>query len=182
MDSRIKLLGHAPHPMLVMFPLGALGFSVASDALHICLGQRRYATAARQALDFSLATAVLAAPFGTIDWLALPSATRARRIGLWHGVGNAALLGLLATSRLLRARRDDSRAAKWLSAGGFLLAGVTGWLGAELVEHHRVGIPEGAREDESGEDARGSLPYSDEQPTLPGFRSEQAAEHARARE
>jgi hypothetical protein len=38
MESRVKLLGHAAHPMLVMFPLGALGFSVASDALHSCPG------------------------------------------------------------------------------------------------------------------------------------------------
>jgi uncharacterized membrane protein len=176
MDSRIKLLGHAPHPMLVMFPLGALGFSVASDALHTCVGHRRYAEAARQALDFTLATALLAAPFGTIDWLATPRATRARRIGLWHGVGNAALLGLLATSRLLRSRRHDSAAAKWLSAGGFLLAGVTGWLGAELVEHHRIGIPEAAGDAALGEAAPGSLPFSDEQPTLPGFRSQQSVE------
>jgi uncharacterized membrane protein len=78
MESRSKVLGHAAHPMLVMFPLGALGFSVASDALHRRLGQPRYGDAARLALDFSLATAVLAAPFGTIDWLSIRVAPRAR--------------------------------------------------------------------------------------------------------
>jgi uncharacterized membrane protein len=177
MDSRIKVLGHAPHPILVMFPLGALGFSVASDALHTWLGERRYAEAAKQAIDFGLATSALAAPFGTLDWLAIPMATRAKRIGLWHGLGNVALLGLFATSRLLRSRRADEPAAKWLSAGGLLLAGVTGWLGAEMVERHLIGIP-----DEAREEAAGSLPFSDEAPTLPGFHSAAVAERAPAGE
>lgn len=183
MDSRIKVLGHAPHPMLVMFPLGALGFSVASDALHTCLGARRYAEAARQAIDFGLATGVVAAPFGTIDWLAIPRGTRAKRLGLWHGLGNAALLGLFAASRLLRSRRVDDPAAKWLSAGGLLLAGVAGWLGAELVEHHGIGIPEGVLAGAAaGDDSAGALPFSDEAPTLPGFRSERAVGRVPARE
>jgi hypothetical protein len=108
---------------------------------------------------------------GTIDWLAIPKATRAKRIGLWHGLGNAALLGMFAASRLRRARRADDPAAKWLSAGGLLLAGLTGWLGAELVEHHRIGIQDDARED-----APSSLPFSDDAPTLPGVRAERAAE------
>jgi uncharacterized membrane protein len=182
MDSRSKLLGHAPHPMLVMFPLGALGFSVASDALHTFLGERRYAQAARQAIDFGLATSVLAAPFGTIDWLAIPKGTRAKRLGLWHGLGNAALLGLFAASRLLRSRRDDEPTAKWLSAGGLLMAGVTGWLGAELVEHHGIGIPEEVLTQGMPREDAGTLPFSDEAPTLPGFRYQRAAERAPARE
>jgi uncharacterized membrane protein len=178
MDSRTKLLGHAVHPMLVMFPLGAFGFAVASDALHTCLGQRRYAHAARQALDFGIATAALAAPFGTLDWLSIPRSTRPRRLGLWHGLGNVALLGLFAASRVLRARREDDAGAKWLAAGGFLLAGVTGWLGAELVEHHRIGIP-----DEARDDTPSSLPFSDDAPTLPGFGSrERAADRLAARD
>lgn len=177
MESRTKVFGHAVHPMLVMFPLGAFGFSVASDALHTWLGQPRYAQAARQALDFGLASALLAAPFGTVDWLAVPRATRPRRLGLWHGLTNVALLGLFAASRAVRARREDAATAKWLSAGGFMLAGVSGWLGAELVEHHRIGIP-----DEAREDAPKSLPFSEEAPTLPGFRSERAKQPLPARE
>jgi uncharacterized membrane protein len=92
-------------------------------------------------------------------------ATRAKRIGLWHGLGNTAVLGLFGASRLLRSRRNDDVRAKWLSAGGFLLAGVTAWLGAELVERHRIGIHDDARQD-----APSLLPVS-EQPTLPGFRT-----------
>jgi len=167
MESRIKLLGHAAHPILVTFPLGALGFSVASDLLHTLRGERRYAEAAAQSLDFGLATALVAAPFGTIDWFAIRSSTRAKRVGLWHGLGNVAVLGLFAASRALRARRNDDVRAKWLSAGGFLLTGVTAWLGGELVERHRIGV-----QDDAHEDASSSLSSSDDQPTLRGYRSE----------
>jgi uncharacterized membrane protein len=171
MESRIKVLGHGAHPLLVTVPLGALTFSVASDALHTLRGDRRYADAARQALDFGLVTALVAAPFGTIDWFAIPSTTRAKRVGLWHGLGNLAVLGVFAASRALRARRSDDVRAKWLSAGGYLLAGVTAWLGAELVERHRIGV-----QDDAHENASSSLSRTDEPPTLPGFRSELGVE------
>lgn len=175
MESRIKILGHSAHPMLVTLPLGALTFSVASDLLHTCLGQRRYAEAATQALDFGLATAVVAAPFGSIDWFGIRPGTRAKRVGLWHALGNTGVLGLFAASRLLRARRNDDVRAKWLSAGGFMLAGVTAWLGAELVERHRIGVHDNAHED-----APNSLLPSDEQPTLPGLGSNIGVERAPA--
>lgn len=183
MESRTKVLGHAVHPMLVMFPLGAFGFAVASDALHTGFGQARYTHAARQAIDFGIATSVLAAPFGSIDWFAIPGSTRPKRLGLWHGLGNVALLGLFAASRVLRARRADDARAKWLAAGGLVLAGVTGWLGAELVEHHRIGIPDEGIEDDARGDVPGSLPFSDDAPTLPGFSARQRdAQRQRARE
>jgi uncharacterized membrane protein len=174
MESRVKFLGHAVHPMLVMFPLGALGFSVASDALHSWSGQRRYADAATQALDFGLASAVLAAPVGAVDWLAVKPGSRAKRVGLWHALGNVAVLGLFATSRWLRSSREVPAAAKWLSAGGFLLTGVTAWFGAELVERHGIGIP---GKDE--EDAPSSLAESEDQPTLPGVRLKPSSPNSR---
>jgi uncharacterized membrane protein len=144
MESRIKLMGHPVHQMLVAFPLGAFGFSVAADTLHTFSGDSRHAAAAEQALDFALASAALAAPFGVIDWLAIPSGTRAKQVGLWHGIGNVAMLGLLATSRWMRSRRDGSMAAKCLSGAAFMLSGVTAWLGGELVDRHGIGVDDDA--------------------------------------
>src|SRR5690606_9177269 len=94
MESRTQVLGHAAHPILVTVPIGALTFSVVSDLLHTWSGERRHAEAATQALGFGLMTAAVAAPFGTIDWLAIRPSTRAKRVGLWHGLGNVAVLGL----------------------------------------------------------------------------------------
>jgi uncharacterized membrane protein len=162
MESRVKLLGHAVHPMLVMFPLGAFGFSVTSDLLHGWSGERRHAEAATLALDFGLAASLAAAPVGFIDWIAVKPRSRAKRVGLWHALGNGAVLGLFAASRWLRSSRRVPAAARWLSAGGFLLTGVTAWLGAELVERHGVGVP-----GKDAEDAPSSLAAS-QRATLPG--------------
>jgi uncharacterized membrane protein len=162
MESRAKLFGHPVHQMLVTFPIGAFGFSVASDALHGYLGKRKFAHAATQALDFGLISAALAVPFGAADFLAIPRGTRARRVGLWHAIGNVAMLGLFGASRVLRARGGSPSAAKWLSGSAFMLSGVTAWLGGELVDRHGIGV-------ELEEHAPKSLPISEDAPTLPGF-------------
>jgi uncharacterized membrane protein len=169
MESRAKLLGHPVHQMLITFPIGAFGFSVASDALHTFSGERRYAEAATQALDFGLVTAALAIPFGAVDWFAIPHRTRAKRVGLWHALGNTAVVGLLGASRLLRARGDRSSAAKWLSGAGFLLSGVTAWLGGELVDRHGIGVHDEYAIDPFGNDTQAPPSFSDDAPTLPGL-------------
>ncbi len=140
MESRVQLLGHPAHQILVEFPVGALGFAVTCDALHSVTGRAEFASAARHALDFGLVTASLAAPFGLVDWLAIPSRTRAKRVGAWHAVGNVAVLALFGAARLLRADRRNLRASKALSAAGLLLTGATAWAGGELINRHGIGV------------------------------------------
>ena len=124
--------------MMVAFPLGAFGLAVSSDALRGGRRNRLYEYTAARAIDFGLASAALAAPFGLVDWLSIPDGTRAKRVGLWHALGNVALLGLFGGSRWLRARGD--RRAPWRAGAGMLLGGVTAWLGGELINRHGVGI------------------------------------------
>ncbi len=38
MQSKIKLLGHAIHPMLIVFPLGLLSMSIVFDIIHYATG------------------------------------------------------------------------------------------------------------------------------------------------
>src|SRR5688572_18644935 len=109
MESRAKFAGHPIHQMMVAFPIGAFGLAVTSDLLRAGSSDRRYEHTAARAIDFGLASAALAAPFGLIDWLAIPSGTRAKRVGSWHALGNAALIGLFIGSRWLRARGDLRR-------------------------------------------------------------------------
>jgi uncharacterized membrane protein len=81
-----------------------------------------------------------------IDWLAIPRNTRAKTIGLLHGVGNVLVLFLFIGSWLLR--RDQpvrpEPLALALSFAGAGLALVTGWLGGELVGRLGIGIHDGA--------------------------------------
>ena len=44
---------------------------------------------------------LLAALFGLIDWLAIPRGTTAQELGLWHGLGNLAIVLLFLASWLL---------------------------------------------------------------------------------
>jgi uncharacterized membrane protein len=84
---------------------------------------------------------------GTIDWLAIPKGTRARRVGAIHGLGNLIVLILFGVSWLFRSNEpaySPSLLALIVSFLGFAVAGVTGWLGGELVDRLGVGVDEGA--------------------------------------
>jgi uncharacterized membrane protein len=152
MESRVKIFGHPVHQILVSLPLGGLGVSAVSDALHARSGNHVHALSARLALDFGLITAAVAAPFGVLDWLAIPPHTRAKRVGAVHGLGNIAVLGLFTASRMLRRGRSAPLSAKLLSAAGVALSGLTAWLGAELINRHGIGL-----DGELGTNAQSSL-------------------------
>lgn len=163
MESRAQFLGHPVHQILVELPVGAFVFAVTCDALHSVTRQRRFVPAARLALDFGLLTATVAAPFGLVDWLAIPAGTRAKRVGLAHALGNLVALGIFASARALRGNRRSASSSKWLAATGLGVAGVTAWLGGELINRHGVGV-----HDLVGVDAPSSL--SREARAIPGAR------------
>jgi uncharacterized membrane protein len=145
MESRFKLLGHPVHPMLIVFPLGLLGMAAIFDLIQISTG-RRWSDIAFWMIAAGVISGLLAAIPGLVDWLAIPSGTRAKRLGLVHGAGNVVVVLLFAVSWYLRrsnpAAPDDF--ALTLSFAGFLLALFTGWLGGELVDRLGVGVDHGA--------------------------------------
>jgi uncharacterized membrane protein len=145
----VKFLGHAVHQQLIPFPFGLLATAVIFDILHLITDSEELANVAYWMIAAGIIGGLVAAPFGTIDWTAIPKGTRAKKVGAVHGVGNAVVLVLFALSWLLR--RNDPTAPEALplalSIAGFALAGVTGWLGGELVDRHAVGIDEGAHAD-----------------------------------
>jgi uncharacterized membrane protein len=148
MESRAKVLGHPLHQMLIVFPLGLLVTSVVFDGLYYFGGRNpRWADVSYWMIVAGLIGGVAAALPGWIDWFAIPSGTRAKAIGLWHGLGNAVgVLGLFGASWYFR--KDDPGnppdLALLLSLGGFLTGGVTAWLGGELVDRLGVGVDPGA--------------------------------------
>jgi uncharacterized membrane protein len=138
----MNLLGHPVHPMLVVFPLGLLSTAVIFDGVGRVTGSDLWLTMAFYLIGAGLIGGVLAALFGVLDWVGLPRATRAWRIGLLHGAGNVVVLGLFAASWVLR-RGDPGGAgqsALMLALAGLLGALVTGWLGGELVTRLGVGV------------------------------------------
>src|ERR671932_1197303 len=102
MESRAKLVGHAVHPMLIVFPLGLLGMAAIFDLIYLGSGNRDLATASYWMIAAGVITGLLAAVFGFWDWLGVPGGTRAKSVGLLHGGGNAGVGGLFVVAWLLR--------------------------------------------------------------------------------
>lgn len=143
MESRAKAMGHAVHPMLIVFPLGLLTTAVIFDILYLITDRTSFQITAAYTIAAGVIGGLVAAVFGLIDWRAIPSGTRAKRIGAVHGLGNLVVVVLFAVSWLLRASADNwqpSAPAMACSFAGIILAGVTAWLGGELVEQLGVGV------------------------------------------
>ena len=126
-----RFLGHPIHQALIAFPLGLLGGAVLFDIVAIVISSPGLLQASYYMIAAGVISGLVAAPFGLVDWLGIPSGTRAKFIGAVHGLGNVVVLVLFAASWLLR--RPDavgpSGSALGFSSAGLLLALVTGWLG-----------------------------------------------------
>jgi uncharacterized membrane protein len=133
--------------MLIVYPLGLLSMAVIFDILYLIFGNRLLPTASYYMIAAGVLGGLLAAIFGFIDWLALPNNTRAKNIGLWHGLGNVLIVTLFAVSWFLRGSNVDfvpDGFAMILSFAGVALALVTAWIGGELVYRLGVGVDPGA--------------------------------------
>ena len=144
MRSKARFLGHSVHQMLVVFPLGLLATAVVFDIIHL-VGVCEIMAAVAFWMMAGLVGALLAAPFGLIDWMHIPHGTRAKRIGAMHGGGNVLVLLLFAASWF---SRDTGYAPSvgdmvWSFAGA-ALALVTAWLGGELVDRLGIGVDDDA--------------------------------------
>ena len=145
MASGAKLFGHPIHQMLIVFPLGLLAMAVIFDVVRLVAGTP-LGDSAYYMIAAGVISGLVAAVFGFIDWLGIPSRTRAKSVGLWHAIGNVVVLVLFAASWWLRTGDPSSppELAFVLALIGAGLALVTGWLGGELVDRLGIGVDTGA--------------------------------------
>jgi uncharacterized membrane protein len=150
MESRAKAAGHSIHPVLIVYPLGLLSTAVIFDVLKLITDRPGFAVAAAYTIAAGLIGGVVAGAFGLVDWLSIPSGTRARRVGALHGSTNVVVLLLFAVSWFIR-NGNEGWEPGWfgitLGFVGLVLSGVAGWLGGELVERLGVGVHDGANLD-----------------------------------
>jgi len=146
MESKAKLFGHPIHTILIVFPLGLLATSIIFDIINLATGNGYWSAIAYWMIYAGIIGGLTAAIFGLIDWLAIPRGTRAKAVGLLHGLGNAVVILLFIGSCLLRrdVPSEPSTLALALSFLGAGLATITGWLGGELVNRMGVGVDTGA--------------------------------------
>jgi uncharacterized membrane protein len=150
MESRVKLFGHPIHPTLIVFPLGLLGIAVLFDLLYFVTRNEFFPVVSYWNIAAGVIAGLIAAVFGLLDWLNIPGGTRAKTTGLWHGLGNVAVVILFALAWFLRRDAPNFIPGTFALVLEFIGAGlslVTGWLGGELVYRLRVGVDRGANLD-----------------------------------
>src|ERR1043166_7975818 len=134
MESRAKALGHPIHQMLIPFPFGLLSTAVIFDIVYLFVSDATTKNTLSVVSFWMIAAGIigglLAAPFGLIDYLASPSGTRAKSVGLLHAVGNLFVLILFAVSLWLRysapaivLTHEPTMVALVLSFAAFVLRG-----------------------------------------------------------
>lgn len=125
-------IGHALHPVLTDFPLGAW----TSASLLDLVGGRRSRPAATKLVAFGVAAALPTVASGLAEWR--EATGRARRVGVVHAGVNIAALSLYTASLAARLRRRHTRAVVLGVAGG-VVAIAGGYLGGHLSLVLKVG-------------------------------------------
>jgi uncharacterized membrane protein len=149
MRAQATFLGHPIHPMLIVFPLGLFPVAVIFDLIYWSTKNPIWAEVSYWVIAAGIIGALLAAVFGLIDWLKIPDGTRAKMVGLVHGITNVVVAGLFIVSWLLRRPNPTAPHLLDIVLGiiGVLLALFSGWLGGELVYRLNMGVDEGAHLD-----------------------------------
>ena len=142
MESRVKILGHGIHPILVGLAIGLLASALGFDLLGLLTGDKKW----RQIAFWNMAAGCVSGwasmlP-GAVDWWFLPKGTRAKRVGLVHAIIGDATINLFAASWWARRHDPENPPAKatLLALLGGMALGVVGWFGGELVQRMGVSV------------------------------------------
>lgn len=131
-------LGHPLHPALTALPTGAVATAVSLDVASVLPGHSaQLREASRLALGVGIIGSLGAAATGVTDWQ--HTHEQSRRIGIAHGLLNAAATGLYMVSWCDRRRGRHLRGAASTAVGYGLTVG-SGYLGAALVYGSGVGV------------------------------------------
>ena len=139
--STAKIGGHPIHPMLVPFPIACLVGAFVTDLLYVAYGDPGFVTGSKWLLGFGIATALLAAAVGLIDFM---GDDRIRRLGhaLQHMIANVTAVAIAIVNFAIRLDGDDNvlSIGIWLSGAVVLILLFSGWRGGDLVFRHGVGV------------------------------------------
>jgi len=149
MKKGLRLFGHPLHPMWIVFPLGLFPVAAVFDIIYLVTHSGHWADMSYWIIAAGIIGSLIAAVFGFVDWLALPSGTRAVSVGIFHGLTNFIVVVLFIVSWLLRQPNPTMPGLLpiILCFIGVALALFGGWLGGELVYRMSAWVDEGAHLD-----------------------------------
>ncbi|HEY2726850.1 MAG TPA: DUF2231 domain-containing protein, partial [Parafilimonas sp.] len=98
MQSKIKIFGHALHPMIVPFPIAFNTATMICCIVYATNGDAFWFRVAFIANCAAIVTSVIAVLPGLIDWLSIPTLSDAKSTGLKHMVANVFTLGFFTAN------------------------------------------------------------------------------------
>ena len=140
--STASIAGHPIHAMLVPFPVVCFTLALVTDIAYWQTSDLMWQEFSAWLLLAGIASGVLAALFGAVDFFARAEVRRQRPA--WpHAIGNVVVLVLAFINNLVHAGDGWTAVVPYgliLSALTVLVLLVTAWLGASLVHVHGVGV------------------------------------------
>jgi uncharacterized membrane protein len=150
MEAKARLLGHPIHQMIIVLPLGLLMGGWLFDSGCAFLNRALLGEIGFWNTSAGIASGLIAAVFGLIDWTAIPAGTRAKAVGLWHASANVVMLGLFAATVYVRSGtpgHPPTTTTLFVGTGAIAFGALSGWLGGELVNRLGIGVTPGAHVD-----------------------------------
>lgn len=143
--SKVKVLDHPVHPMLVAFPITLFTTTLVAFVVYAVGGETLWFRIGYWANVAGVIAALVAAVPGFIDWLNIPNHIAAKRVGLVHMVLNLVVVAIFAINLAIQGDRVDevmpsATLAVLLSAVGVVTLLVSGYFGWSLVQTHHVGV------------------------------------------
>jgi uncharacterized membrane protein len=149
MRSKMSIMGHPLHPLLVALPIGLFAWTLVADIVYAASGRTHewYSIALWSGIA-AIVTALLAALPGFGDYLTMAVHSDARLIATAHMVLNLSTVALFFIAMLLMLNDHAVAGGRQVVvlvlhavAVGLLL--LSGWLGGEMVfRHHLAMIPD----------------------------------------
>lgn len=146
MYSKMKLMGHPIHPMLVSYPIAFYTGTLVAFIIYAA-GKDVFWFKVAVVLNVAgIAMATLAAVPGFIDWaIGIPSNSPAKKHGLNHMLLNVAALALFTINAVIHASQwnsssRDKTAGIILAAVGVLCTIGAGYLGWTMIQNDHVGV------------------------------------------
>jgi uncharacterized membrane protein len=146
METPATIKHHPLHPMLVALPLGLWIFSLISDIIYrLNWGPAVWNTVALFTLAGGIISALIAAVPGLIDLLSIRD-PKLKKTGIKHMLLMLVTVAIFLVDCLLRYFKSGGPDLPFvLSILGVVILFVGGWLGANLVHEHGVGVEDSGR-------------------------------------
>jgi uncharacterized membrane protein len=140
--SRMSIMGHPIHPMLIHFPVAALLLLIATDIGYVMTGDFFWARAGLWLAVIGMAGGWMSGSVGLLDLIIVEQIRRL--ITAWcHALLAVMLLSIATLNWFIRVGEPELLIMPWglyLSLLTGVLITITSLLGGELVYDHAVGV------------------------------------------